>query len=114
VGAALLMAAAAVLFWFPPERYGFYPRCPIFQATGLLCPGCGGTRALAALLHGHFAEAVRWNALVVGMAPLALGYAGAMARRIWRGQAGWVPVPAGIWVGLSVIAGVFAVMRNLG
>jgi hypothetical protein len=112
--AASLMLGVALLVRFPPEHYGFYPRCPIFEATGLLCPGCGGTRALSALLRGHYLEAVRWNALTVGMVPLALLYAGAMARRVWRGDPGWVRLPAGVWLGLGIVAGIFGVMRNLG
>lgn len=111
---ALLTLGVGLLVLFPPEQYGFYPRCPIFEATGFLCPGCGGTRALAALLRGHLAEAVRWNGLVVAMVPLALVYALSMGWRVWQGEAGWVRVPAGIWVALGVVAGVFGVMRNLG
>jgi hypothetical protein len=64
-GLPALMLAVAVLFWFPPESYSFYPHCPIFEYTGLLCPGCGGTRAFAALLHGHISEALHWNGLAV-------------------------------------------------
>lgn len=29
------------------------PPCTLHSLTGLYCPGCGGTRALAALLRGH-------------------------------------------------------------
>jgi hypothetical protein len=111
---ALLTLGAALLVFFPPERYGFYPPCPIFETTGLLCPGCGGTRALSALLRGHLAEAVRWNGLVVGLVPLALVYGVGMARRMWRGDAGWVRVPIGVGVGLAVVAVVFGIARNLG
>ena len=28
--------------------------CYIHQLTGLFCPGCGGSRSVAALLHGRF------------------------------------------------------------
>ena len=28
-------------------------RCPIHALTGAYCPGCGGTRAIILLLHGH-------------------------------------------------------------
>ena len=61
---ALALMAAALLR-FPPERYGFYPACPIHQWTGLLCPGCGATRALALLLRGEFFEAIPRNGLLI-------------------------------------------------
>ncbi len=67
------MAAAVlalILLVFPPSRYGaFYPQCPIHRYLHLLCPGCGGTRALAALLHGDWREALRLNTLVTLLIP---------------------------------------------
>jgi hypothetical protein len=46
-------AGGCVVLRFPPDSSGFYPRCPIFFWLHLDCPGCGGTRALAALLRGR-------------------------------------------------------------
>lgn len=39
------------------------PRMPCFFDTvfGIYCPGCGGTRALTALLHGRLLEAVWYH-----------------------------------------------------
>src|ERR1039458_2298384 len=65
----LAMAAAGIaglVFFFNPAAYSFYPVCQFHRLTGLNCPGCGGTRALYALLHGHLATALRDNALLVG------------------------------------------------
>ena len=66
--AVAVMAAgiAGMVFFFNPAAYSFYPVCLFHRLTGLNCPGCGGTRALYALLHGHFAAALRDNALLVG------------------------------------------------
>ena len=50
---------------FSSGNSSFYPRCPIFFWLHLSCPGCGGTRALAALLHGRLKEAMHWNAMMV-------------------------------------------------
>jgi hypothetical protein len=104
----LLGLAAAMLVWFPPGQYGFYPRCPVYEWTGLVCPGCGGTRALAALLRGHLGEALKWNGLVVGLLPVALGY-GVVG--MVRGR--WAKVPHGVWAALGVVMGIFTAWRNI-
>lgn len=60
--AALVIAAGAwVVRTFPPAAYGFYPRCVFHELTGLDCPGCGSTRALHQLLHGHVSAAFHFN-----------------------------------------------------
>lgn len=40
-------------------------QCPFKWLTGIPCPGCGGTRALIAILHGHIIEAFLINPLSV-------------------------------------------------
>lgn len=35
--------------------------CPFRKITGIHCPGCGGTRAMLELLHGHPLRAVHDN-----------------------------------------------------
>lgn len=48
----------------------FHIPCPLHAETGLLCPLCGGTRALEALARGRIGSAVGYNALVVCSLPL--------------------------------------------
>src|SRR3954452_18510914 len=36
--------------------------CPMLRTVGVPCPGCGGSRACAALLEGHLHEAVHRHA----------------------------------------------------
>ena len=74
--------AVFALLRFPPERYNFYPQCPIHELLHLQCPGCGATRALAALLRGQFAEAMHFNALVTLLLPVAAVYGILCYRRI--------------------------------
>ncbi len=71
----LLIAATvpvlALLYFFADARYsGFFPRCPFYTLTGLLCPGCGSQRAVSALLHGKIIEAINDNILLVTSLPL--------------------------------------------
>jgi hypothetical protein len=116
--AVLILAATAAgiagtVFFFNPSANNFYPVCQFHRLTGLNCPGCGMTRALYALLHGHFSTALRDNAL------LLLGLAAAALRGLWlgakkfHGAAGGEFFPAKFLLPLLVIALVFTVLRNL-
>jgi hypothetical protein len=71
--ALVLMAlAAVVLYVFDPSEYVLMPKCPFKMLTGLDCPGCGFQRAMHALLHGHVAEAIRFNVFLVVAVPYLL------------------------------------------
>jgi hypothetical protein len=74
VSAAGIVTSAAMLYRCSPQEYSFYPRCPFFALTHHYCPGCGTTRAVAELLHGHFAAALHFNAAVALLLPLAVAY----------------------------------------
>ncbi|HEX9199624.1 MAG TPA: DUF2752 domain-containing protein [Acidobacteriaceae bacterium] len=116
--ANLLLAAAflacAVLLLYPPAGTTFYPACPIRQYLHIDCPGCGATRALAALLRGHIAKALRLNALFVLLLPVALAGAIESYRRALRPERfRWhqPPMPA-VYATLTV-AVTFTIARNL-
>ena len=102
----------AALYRFPPDRFPVYPPCPFHMLTGLLCPGCGATRALAALLHGQVQEAWHWNALFVLLLPLALGYGAVAFFRSLRGEPWPVPKSAATY-GLLCVAFLFMILRNI-
>ncbi|MFT3990256.1 MAG: DUF2752 domain-containing protein [Luteolibacter sp.] len=68
----VLGMAAVVLYhrgtgWIPG-----YPGCVFRNTTGLLCPGCGMTRATYSTLHGQFYQAFRYNPLGFILLPVAL------------------------------------------
>lgn len=50
--------------------------CSFYRVTGLYCPGCGGTRALTALLHGNLLQAIRYHVLVPYAAVLYIAFMG--------------------------------------
>ena len=60
-------AACAILLVAPPgsPHAKWLPKCMFHQWTGLYCPGCGATRALAALLHGDVKASLHDNLLLV-------------------------------------------------
>ena len=102
-----LLGCCALLFYFNPSRYGFYPHCVFHQMTGWQCPGCGGLRAAHQLLHGHVLEAFRLNALAVLGLPLA-------AWGLWRNWAGRGGRVRLRWVILCLaVLLAFGVARNL-
>lgn len=110
---ATLAGGAAVVFFFNPATYAFYPVCQFHRLTGLNCPGCGMTRALYALLHGEILLALRDNALfILALATLTI-------RTAWFG---WNVVCGRtngeffpkifLWL-LLVVGLVFTILRNL-
>jgi hypothetical protein len=60
-----LFAGAAYVFLFEPGKTGFFPVCLFRLFTGLTCPGCGSTRAMHYLLHGHLQAAFTLNPLLI-------------------------------------------------
>lgn len=66
---SLLLAGAAYLFVFEPGKTGFFPVCIFRLLTGFTCPGCGSTRAMHQLLHGHVAAAFMLNPLFLVAIP---------------------------------------------
>jgi hypothetical protein len=114
LSAACVAAAAWVLYRFPPASSGFYPRCLINETFHVDCPGCGGTRAVAALLHGRLAEALHFNPLVVILLPFVLAFLGiAWWRAIRDTEFRW-PVVPNLYLKATLAAAIaFTVMRNL-
>jgi hypothetical protein len=112
--AAFALLLCAVLLAYPPAQSSLYPACPIHHLFGIDCPGCGATRALAALLHGRLAEALRLNALFVLLLPFALAGAIETYRRATRpGKFSWPNPPAFAVYATLAATVVFTFSRNL-
>jgi hypothetical protein len=112
--AVMALGCAAVLFLFDPSLYPIYPQCLFHRLTGWNCPGCGSTRALHQLLHGHVSAALRCNALLILSLPCV---AYISLRQFFRWRAG-LPVifpairPGWMVLFLGVLV-VFTILRNL-
>lgn len=63
IGLGLFFAGFALVAarLYPLWRDHFYVACPLLELTGIPCPTCGGTRALAALAAGRWLEGFAWN-----------------------------------------------------
>jgi hypothetical protein len=70
VAGALLVAGCAAVALVDPRRGPTI--CPFKLATGLDCPGCGGTRAAHDLMRGDLVGALDHNVLAVIAIPLIL------------------------------------------
>jgi len=110
--AAGAAAGSAILYRFSPQEYSFYPRCPFFALTGHYCPGCGATRAVHELLHGHLAAALHFNAAVSLLLPFVLWYFAAMySAAVRENRIVWPPVPQWTWKGALACVMLFGVAR---
>jgi hypothetical protein len=67
--AGLWLGCCAFVYAVPPASSSFYWQCPIREYLHLDCPGCGMTRALHELLHGHVAAAAALNPLSLVLFP---------------------------------------------
>lgn len=64
LGVLLFAAGGCLLSSLSAPPFPDFP-CTFRALTGYPCPGCGGTRAVAALFHGQLLRAVKYNAFAV-------------------------------------------------
>lgn len=114
VGAGALLVCVTLALIDPETRARFSPGCPFRAVTGLDCPGCGGTRALHALVQGDPVRALDHNLLTVALFLPLLSWAW------WR----WLAVSVGwrstgpdvstrfAWTVAGLVVG-FWVLRNV-
>jgi hypothetical protein len=114
LGAAVAYAAGVVAIDpFKTHIVG----CPFHRLTGGWCPGCGSSRAVDLLLHGHVTSSLSYNVLVVpALLALAYWWSG-WAVAAWTGQRpAWLRSPTELprWavlvIGLCPL--VFMALRN--
>ena len=110
---SLLLAGSVYLYVFEPGKTGIFPPCLFRALTGLTCPGCGSTRAMHQILHGHFAAAFMLNPLFLLAIPFLLFAFFRYSVVVMRGG---VPrqnaLPASYIYALFVIVVSFWVFRN--
>ena len=109
----LLGVVSLYVYFFEPGRTGLFPGCPFRMLTGYQCPGCGSTRALHQLVHGHFGAAFTFNPLFTIAAPILLFLFVRHSFFIMRGhQPRKYLLPAPVIYGLFFVILSFWILRN--
>ena len=107
------LAAAGYAFVLSLVSPGIFPACMFRALTGLACPGCGSTRALHQLLHGHVANAFVLNPLLLVVLPILMY---SLVRHTGWAITGATPVrnrlPASAIYGIFFLLLSFWVIRN--
>lgn len=96
------------------KTYGF--ECGIHKATGIHCPGCGGTRCAQSIIKGDWSAAMGYNAmLMTGLALITTLFTFLIIRVTILGK----PAPKiphiktrWIWIAVSGIL-LFTILRNI-
>lgn len=117
IGLVFLVVGAIGVYvglrWILPGLPG-EPECIFRKNWGIYCPGCGGTRAVIAFLHGHFLESLRYHPVVMytvflfgwfmlshTLVKLHVPFVRGMKFRIWH------------MYGAVVVIGVNCIFRNI-
>ena len=87
----LFVLTGAYLLWKQLAAYDLLPHlsCVWKDILGIYCPGCGGTRAFEALIHGHVLQSLFYHPLIPYIALLMVLYMGSWSiyylskGRIW-------------------------------
>lgn len=112
---AAIAVVIAALFTVFSERLALvrFP-CIFHEITGLYCPGCGGTRAVRALLKGHIITSFIYNPIVLYCAFMYIWFMGSqMLERLTKGRIkGLKYRHIYLWLALLMVV-VNCIMRNI-
>ncbi|WP_175418895.1 DUF2752 domain-containing protein [Aureibaculum algae] len=112
----LLLLLVVALFYFSntPNQFNFLLKCPLYNTTGIYCPGCGSQRAFHSLLDGNFLEALRNNImLLLGIIALIYHYGIQMSNHFFKTSAKSIFSNKKIWFLVLALFILFWILRNI-
>ena len=109
----ILLITGYYFFLNPYEQEYFFISCPFYKIAGFQCSGCGSQRAFHELLHFHFLEAFKQNALFVLGIPYVLLIFYANFNKEKHQKLRQVLVGNKTLLILLIVAILFGVLRNL-
>ncbi len=86
-----------------PLMVSFGMPCLFRTITGLYCPGCGGTRAAIALLHGNIILSFFYHPLVLYIAVVAVFYIASHALSFVTKKPGFRKDPGSAFVNAALV-----------
>ena len=92
---------------------GHYFPCMFHKLTGLLCPGCGNTRAVNHLVHGRLWLALRSNPDLPFLILVPLGFYAELIADIFGKKIKLVPRSLWLWCPILAVFALFYVLRNI-
>jgi hypothetical protein len=115
VAAAAVAATSLALHVGDPHVTHSWGVCPLYAATGIYCPGCGGLRGVNDLTDGHLGQAASSNLLLVLAIPFVLVVFARWSYAAWTGrEVRAIPaLPQAVKIGLVTLVVAFMVARNL-
>lgn len=112
---AAIAFVIAALFAVFHERLALlrFP-CIFHEITGLYCPGCGGTRAVKALLKGHIIISFVYNPIVLYCAVIYIWFMGSqLLERVTKGRVNGLKYRhLYLWLALLIVV-INCIIRNI-
>ncbi len=89
------------------------PGCAFHALTGLLCPGCGNTRAARELLSLHFLSALRYNITLPLLIVFAVLLYAQYVISAWIKPVKLVPRTAAFYIVCAALLVIYFIARNI-
>lgn len=87
--------------------------CVFHELTGLYCPGCGMTRALASLANLEIYQAIRYNALIIFLVPAFLLYIVFKIKSYINNEKNKFNIPNYLLWSALIITILYGILRNI-